>query len=62
MTVELRVLRYDPERDAKPHEERYTSALVDGEVVVTREVLAAGDFGWSAIEARALDGRPARLI
>jgi succinate dehydrogenase / fumarate reductase iron-sulfur subunit len=24
MTVELRVLRYDPERDAKPHEERYT--------------------------------------
>jgi succinate dehydrogenase / fumarate reductase iron-sulfur subunit len=24
MTVELRVLRYDPERDEKPHEERYT--------------------------------------
>jgi len=24
MSVELRVLRYDPERDAKPHEERYT--------------------------------------
>ncbi len=24
MTVELRVLRYDPERDQKPHEERYT--------------------------------------
>jgi len=24
MTVELRVLRYDPGRDAKPHEERYT--------------------------------------
>ena len=24
MTVELRVLRYDPERDATPHEERYT--------------------------------------
>ena len=24
MTVELRVLRYDPERDDKPHEERYT--------------------------------------
>jgi succinate dehydrogenase / fumarate reductase, iron-sulfur subunit len=24
MTVELRVLRYDPERDTKPHEERYT--------------------------------------
>jgi succinate dehydrogenase / fumarate reductase, iron-sulfur subunit len=24
MTVELRILRYDPERDQKPHEERYT--------------------------------------
>ncbi len=24
MSVELRVLRYDPERDEKPHEERYT--------------------------------------
>jgi len=24
MTVELRILRYDPERDTKPHEERYT--------------------------------------
>ena len=24
MSVELRVLRYDPERDTKPHEERYT--------------------------------------
>ena len=24
MPVELRILRYDPERDAKPHEERYT--------------------------------------
>jgi succinate dehydrogenase / fumarate reductase iron-sulfur subunit len=24
MSVDLRVLRYDPERDAKPHEERYT--------------------------------------
>ena len=23
-TIELRVLRYDPERDKKPHEERYT--------------------------------------
>ncbi len=44
-----------------PHEERYTSALVAGELVVTREVLAAGAFGFSAIEVRALDGRPARL-
>lgn len=24
MTVELRILRYDPERDTRPHEERYT--------------------------------------
>ena len=24
MTVELRILRYDPEKDQKPHEERYT--------------------------------------
>ncbi len=24
MTVELRILRYDPEHDTKPHEERYT--------------------------------------
>jgi alpha-glucosidase len=45
-----------------PHEERYTSALVAGEVVVTREVLVAGDFGFSAIEVHALDGRPARLV
>jgi hypothetical protein len=45
-----------------PHEERYTSALVDGEVVVTREVLADGDFGFSAIEVHAFDGRTARLI
>jgi alpha-glucosidase len=44
-----------------PHEESYTSALVDGEVVVTREVTARGDFGFSAVEVRAMDGRPARL-
>ncbi len=44
-----------------PHEERYTSALVDGEVVVTREVITQGAFGFSAVEVRAMDGRPARL-
>jgi succinate dehydrogenase / fumarate reductase iron-sulfur subunit len=26
MQVDLRILRYDPERDAKPHWERYTVA------------------------------------
>jgi alpha-glucosidase len=44
-----------------PHEERYTSALVAGEVVVTREVITQGHFGFSAVAVRALDGRPARL-
>jgi hypothetical protein len=44
-----------------PHEERYTSTLVGGEVVVTRCVVAPGQFGYSAVEVQALDGRPARL-
>jgi alpha-glucosidase len=44
-----------------PHEERYTSALIDGEVVVTREVVTQGAFGFSAVEVRSVDGGPARL-
>lgn len=44
-----------------PHEERYTSALADGAVVVGREVITEGAFGFSAVEVRALDGRPAHL-
>jgi hypothetical protein len=45
----------------RPHEECYSSALVDGEVVVTREVVARGSFGYGAVVVRAIDGRPARL-
>ena len=45
----------------EPHEERYTSALVDGEIVVTREVITQGAFAFSAVEVRSLDGRPSRL-
>ena len=44
-----------------PHEERYTSGLIDGEVVVTREVITQGAFGFRAVEVRSIDGRPARL-
>ena len=36
-------------------------AMVDGEVVVTREVVVAGAFGFSGVEVRALEGGPARL-
>jgi alpha-glucosidase len=46
---------------AEPHEERYTTAMADGEVVVTREVVVEGTFGFSGIDVRAIDGRPARL-
>ena len=44
-----------------PHEECYTSALVEGEVVVTREVMTEGTFGFTSVEVRAIDGRPVRL-
>jgi alpha-glucosidase len=44
-----------------PHDERYGSALLDGEVTVTREVITQGTFGFSAVDVRAIDGRPARL-
>ena len=44
-----------------PHEERYTSALVDGEIVVARQVVTHGAFGFSAVEVRAANGKPARL-
>ncbi|HYN56534.1 MAG TPA: glycoside hydrolase family 31 protein [Motilibacterales bacterium] len=44
-----------------PHDERYASTLVEGAVVVTREVVHQGDFGFRSVEVRALDGRPARL-
>jgi alpha-glucosidase len=44
-----------------PHEERYTSTLVGGEVVVAREVVVRGAFGFGAVEVRSVDGRPSRL-
>ena len=46
---------------SEPHEERYTTVMADGVVVVTREVVAEGAFGFSGVEVRAIDGRPALL-
>ena len=45
----------------EPQEERYTSAVVDGEIVLTREVITQGAFAFSAVGVRSLDGRPSRL-
>ena len=45
----------------EPHEEGYTSALIDGEIVVTREVMTQGAFGFAAVEVRSVGGGPARL-
>jgi hypothetical protein len=44
-----------------PHEERYASTLRGGEVVVAREVVVRGAFGFGAVEVRSVDGRPSRL-
>ena len=46
---------------ASPHEERYTVTEQDDGLVVTREILAEGEFPFTAVEVRSLDGRPARL-
>jgi alpha-glucosidase len=44
-----------------PHEERYGVQVVDGVIVVRREVLVPGAFGFDEVVVRAVDGSPARL-
>jgi alpha-glucosidase len=44
-----------------PHEETYAVAEDGDGLVVSRQVVHAGAFGFSGIEARSIDGRPVRL-
>lgn len=46
---------------AAAHEERYEAADSGSGVVVSRQIVHQGDFGFAAVEVRSLDGRPARL-